>query len=56
MLQCIQRPGDVIIVPSGYAHGVLNMMTSVGISWLVDALAGTPEDLVSAAFPPSDIA
>jgi hypothetical protein len=31
-LRCIQHAGDVIFVPSGWAHGVLNLKESVGIA------------------------
>ena len=26
----LQRPGDVLVVPQGWAHGVLNLRSSVG--------------------------
>eukprot|EP01051_Picozoa_sp_SAG22_P010532 SAG22_NODE_953_length_6332_cov_5.830258_5_plen_120_part_00 len=30
--QCVQEPGDVIYVPSGWHHSVLNLQQSVGIA------------------------
>lgn len=30
LLECIQEPGDVLYVPTAWAHGVLNLDTSVG--------------------------
>jgi hypothetical protein len=32
MLQCTQRAGDVLYVPPGWGHAVLNMNTSVGVA------------------------
>ena len=33
-LQCLQEPGDLIYVPRGWGHAVLNLNTSVG--WAAD--------------------
>ena len=32
LFECIQQPGDVIYVPESWAHGVLNVETSVGVA------------------------
>ena len=31
-LQCVQEAGDVVFVPRGWAHAVLNLRTSVGVA------------------------
>ena len=31
-LQCTQRGGDVVYVPSGWGHAVLNVRTSIGFA------------------------
>lgn len=33
-LECLQLPGDLIFVPSGYEHAVLNTRASMGIIFL----------------------
>ena len=44
MLECMQRPGDVLLVPEAYSHGVLNLDTSVGLSWLFDTIGGVADN------------
>ena len=39
-LQCTQRGGDVLYVPSGWGHAVLNTRTSVGFAVEFDSLLG----------------
>lgn len=31
-LECIQQPGDIVFVPYGWAHAVLNIQESVGFA------------------------
>ena len=30
--ECVQLPGDVVVVPEGWAHAVLNARASVGVA------------------------
>ena len=32
MLQCMQRSGDVLYVPNGWGHAILNTRTSIGFA------------------------
>jgi hypothetical protein len=46
VLECIQEPGDVMYIPEGWAHGILNLDDVVGYStefqeW--DGYGGTPQ-------------
>lgn len=38
-LQCIQEPGDILFVPDGWAHGVVNLAESVGYALGFDLTA-----------------
>ena len=31
-IECVQRAGDVLYVPRGWGHGVLNLAPSVGVA------------------------
>jgi hypothetical protein len=31
-LECIQEEGDVVFIPQGWAHAVLNLQNSVGVA------------------------
>ena len=46
MIECLQRPGDLIVVPESYTHGVLNVDSSVAVSWLIDTSAAHWHDRV----------
>lgn len=32
MLECTQLPGDIVFVPGGYGHGVLNVEDTLGVA------------------------
>ena len=40
-LECIQEPGDILFVPSGWAHGVYNLAETVGYVIVVHCMGVT---------------
>ena len=32
LLQCVQNPGDLLFVPSGWTHSVVNMDEVIGVA------------------------